>query len=293
MLRVLVVLVYMVTYGGTTGDRTPLGNSINAFALDLYNELLGCMNDSVNDSMVISPFSISTAFGMAYLGAAGDTATQIARVLKYPTNVHEQFEALLTNIAFSDENYKLNAANNVFPLTGLEIRPQYVSDVLQFYLAAIKELDFQKYPEESRQYINEWVSNKTMEKIPELLHRGDVNSGTVLVLVNAIYFKGDWLTQFNPNVTSIVDFYVSPLQRISVDMMHSQDIYRYIEDPVLDAQVLQLPYTGEEVSMIVILPKNQNGLPDLEASLTTSNLDEAIAKLYAPYSSILVDVHLP
>ncbi|CAH1779515.1 unnamed protein product, partial [Owenia fusiformis] len=289
MLRVL-VLVYLV-FEGTTVNTTPIGDSINGFALDLYNEICGSLAGS--DNVFLSPFSISTALAMTYLGTAGNTATEMATVLKYPPNVHVLFKALLTTINAPNDNYTLNAANNLFPRTGFAILSQYVTDVMNFYFATIKELDFAGQPEPSRQYINEWVSNITMEKIPELLQVGDITPLTVLVLVNAIYFKGEWQNPFNPDLTAISAFNVTPTQQISVAMMYNVSMYRYFEDTTLDAKILELPYTGEEVSMIIILPNQQDGLADLEANLTLSKLNAAINNLYAPYTANVVNVWLP
>ncbi|CAH1775685.1 unnamed protein product, partial [Owenia fusiformis] len=229
---------------------------------------------------------------MTYLGTAGNTATEMKDVLKYPACVHPLFKALLTALNVPNNDYTLNAANNLFPDDGFMIEQEYRNNVIQFYFATLKELDFENNSTVAREYINEWVSNHTEEKIPELLQEGDVTALTVLFLVNAIYFKGDWLNKFNPDLTEPATFHVSPSNQIQVEMMYNQSTYRYYEDNTLNAQLLELPYAGEDISMIVILPNDLDGLSSLEATLNPINLKAALNELLYPRSSTHTSVQV-
>jgi serpin B len=142
--------------------------------------------------------------------------------------------------------------------------------VKKFYGVRITPIDYSD-EEKARHTINAWVEDKTGSKIKDLIGQGVLEAATRLVLVNAIYFKGDWASPFDPGLTSPASFFVTPGKSVDVPMMSMKYTFRYAEGEGL--QILELPYGGNDLSMLALLPKEVDGLARLEASLSLENLD--------------------
>ena len=174
-----------------------------------------------------------------------------------------------------DRNFTLCAANALWAGKTYPLLPSYTSTAGTWYAAHVTNLDFIGAPDTSRQTINTWVSDRTNNKIPDLLPPGSITSLTRLGITNAVYFKGTWVKQFDPGNTVNADFHVSPSQVSPVKMMQRTDEdahYRYAEAP--DLQMLSMPYThgiGSGISMVVLLPRNSS-LDSAEAALDPANL---------------------
>ncbi|CAH1774679.1 unnamed protein product [Owenia fusiformis] len=257
-----------------------LEHSINSFAMDLLKEMLN--NNATDENIFFSPFSISTALAMAQLGTGGNTARQMENTLKFKSgqNYHCLFRQLLNDINGRNTQYVLKSANNLFPNSKFKIDQTYLDDVINYYSAQIKEYDYAHQASVALKEINEWISNKTEGKLKDVLSSVDVNSLTILILVNAIYFKADWKHTFDTKNTKPAPFY-SPGKRITVNMMmqsfNESQRHVYIKDKDLDAHILELPYKGDEVSMIIMLPVSNSGdglktLKDLEEKLNATKL---------------------
>ena len=144
----------------------------------------------------------------------------------------------------------------------------------QYYGGRVTNLDFIEETEKSRKTINDWVAEQTKDKILDLIPAGVLNALTRLVLTNAIYFKGQWLTQFDEENTTEEDFRVSPERTIKVPMMslaNGETEFNYLETENL--QILEMPYDREELSMLILLPE-EDGLSALEESLNLENIDQ-------------------
>ena len=155
-----------------------------------------------------------------------------------------------------------------------QLLEEYRDTIERYYGGKITRLDYARDPEGSRQTINSWVEDKTEDKIKDLIPPGILNPDTVLVLTNAIYFKGTWVLQFDPKDTIDEDFTTSAGQIVKVPMMRltGKDAeFNYAETD--EIQILEMPYEGEDLSMLIILPK-ENNLEDIEESLTTEKLSE-------------------
>jgi len=155
------------------------------------------------------------------------------------------------------------------------------------YGAGLEEVDFEHNPEGARQTINAWVEKQTADKIQDLIGQGVLTSETRLVLTNAIYFKGTWVSPFDKRYTQDEPFHLSGGSEKNVPMMRHTGDYGYMEDP--DFQALLLPYEGFELSMIVLLPRRVDGLPALERELTPEKLSDAFGKI----GNEQVDVSMP
>jgi serpin B len=147
---------------------------------------------------------------------------------------------------------------------------EYLILTKKYYGVTITPLDYRQAVEKARKIINQWVEEKTKDKIKNLIKPGILNPLTRLVLVNAIYFKGNWASQFDEKRTKDETFYLLSGKRVQAPMMAQKEEFRYAKKESL--QVLELPYVGEDLSMIVLLPGKTDGLPELERHLTRGTL---------------------
>jgi serpin B len=165
---------------------------------------------------------------------------------------------------------QLRVANALWPQKGYAFLEDYLALAEEYYGVLITPVDYRE-TEVARQKINAWVEEKTQGKIKELIRPGILGVLTRLVLVNAIYFKGDWKSQFQPALTKPAPFWVTPHEKIQTPTMTQRQRFGYAEREGL--QVLELPYAGDDVSMILLLPEKVDGLGRLEDALTPENLD--------------------
>jgi serpin B len=250
----------------------------NSFALDLYGHLRG-----QDGNLFFSPYSISTALAMTYGGARGETAAQMAKTLRFdlsPNKLHPAFAALQADIVAIQQKgkVKLVVANSLWPQEGCLFLPDYLDLCRKYYGTTVTPLDYVKDAESSRETINDWVEDKTNKKITNLIGPGVLDAKTRLILVNAIYFKGDWANPFKAAATKQQPFYVTSAKSVQVPLMHQKDEFGYADRDGI--QVLKLPYSGDDLSMVVLLPRKTDGLADLETKLTAQNLTAWIANLH-------------
>ena len=162
---------------------------------------------------------------------------------------------------------QLDLANKLWTHKEYNIKEIYENILKRYFQVTINKVDFQSNPEEIRLQINEWVAQKTQQKIQNLLSEGSLASSTLLVLVNAIYFKGDWKFPFESRSTCKQMFYKNDIESKLVDMMSQEDEFLFTDDQALEVKVIQLPYKNSSLSMRIILPNNVDGLAKLETSL--------------------------
>jgi len=251
--------------------------SVNTlFALDLYGQLKGQPGN-----LFFSPYSISTALAMTYAGARGETDRQMAATLHFPLGqqiAHEGFGALHAAIESAQgEGVQMRIANSLWPQKGYVFLPDYTALIGKNYHSPITPVDYENAPEEARKTINAWVEQKTDQKIKDLIAPGALTPDFRLVLVNAIYFKGKWADQFDARRTQPMEFHLDANRKKSVPMMQRRGDYGFRETE--DTQILELPYDGDRLSMVVLLPKDVNGLAALEEKLTRDNVAAWLSKL--------------
>jgi serpin B len=258
-----------------TADRTVVTKGNNAFAVALYSQLR-----QQNGNLFFSPESISTALAMAYAGAHGSTAAEMAKTLHFtmpPDKLHPAMGALLRDLNATHEGYQLSVANALWAQQGYTFLDAFLSLLKTDYGAGLNQVNFKGATEAARLTINQWVEQKTQDKIKDLLQPGALRSDTRLVLTNAIYFKGDWETLFDKAQTKDEDFHLSPAQAATAPLMHREGRFSYFDGGTF--QILEIPYKSKELSMIVFLPKDAGGLSALEPSITGSNLQQWLGKL--------------
>ncbi|KAM7036216.1 serpin B6-like [Passerculus sandwichensis] len=247
----------------------------NTFAVDLLRKL--CEKNS-GQNVFFSPFSISSALSMVLLGSRGSTEAQIRKVLclKNAQDAHNGYQSLLSEINDPNTKYILRTANRLYGEKTFEFLPSFIESSQKSYHAGLEQMDFLHAWEDSRKQINGWVEERTEGKIQNLLAEGTLDSLTRLVLVNAIYFKGNWKEQFNKQSTREWPFQINKNETKPVQMMFKEATFNmtYIGD--LQTKILELPYVGNELSMIILLPDaiqdGSTGLERLERELTLEKL---------------------
>ncbi|KAL1253678.1 hypothetical protein QQF64_015907 [Cirrhinus molitorella] len=252
-----------------------LSRANGLFALDLYRALSES-NDGKN--MFFSPLSISAALSMVYLGARRDTAIEMAKVLSFSSvsDVHSHFETLTSTINSPSASYILKLANRLYGEKTFSFSPEYLDSTLKLYHADLQAVDFIGASDESRQLINKWVEEQTENKIKDLLQPGVINGLTRLVLVNAIYFKGNWTHKFEARETKEMPFKINKNESRPVEMMYQEETFPFRSIPEYKLQVLELPYEKDELSMLILLPNESEDGSDpllkLESELTLDKL---------------------
>ena len=267
----------------STPDQAALVEGSNAFAADLYAQL-----GRRDGNLFFSPESISTAFAMAYAGARGQTASEIAATFHFtlPQNrLHPAAGALLGDLNSPHTAYQLHVADALWAEKDFNFLEDYLKLTSTNYGAGLRRVDFKGEPEAVCGAINHWVEEKTENKITNLLPPGSVDTSTRLVLTNAIYFKGDWEKQFEKSATADGDFHVSAAESVKAPLMHLESRFSYFEQPQF--QALAIPYKTGELSMIVLLPRERTGLPALEKTMTPANLRTWLGELSGSSKAIL------
>ena len=242
----------------------------SAFALDLYKQL-----QTAKGNLLLSPFSISAALAMTYAGARENTAGQMAVTLHFtaaPDRFHQTLGQLISqlNSVQKETDVELKVANAIWAQKGYLFLDEFIRIVQQSYQSELNQADFTTAAEAARQAINSWVEQQTNQKIKDLIQPGVLNALTRLVLVNAIYFKGFWESQFKPAVTRDLDFWLSADTKFKIPLMHQKHKFGYWENEWL--QVLEMPYKDKSLSLVVLLPKEKTGISDLEQKLTLENM---------------------
>ena len=263
-----------------------LSDAMNDFSFNMYNQI----GSGIDDNVFFSPYSIFVALAMTYEGARGDTAEQMKNVLGFEQNDEVSLCSFgrIYNLLNIDAEYNLNTANALWTKKDYLFLEEYLSFIDNYYMGKATDVDFTK-PDEAAEIINKWVEENTNGKIEDMLSSGDISPSTVLILSNAIYFKGLWLTQFNVEDTVYRDFKLATGENIEVPTMvstNSEVYFNYTETK--DMQLLELPYKGDAVSMIILLPK-ENDLTMVEQTLNKENLSIWLDSMYPTN----IDISLP
>ncbi|XP_063483432.1 antithrombin-III isoform X4 [Symphalangus syndactylus] len=252
-----------------------LSKANSHFATTFYQHLADSKND--NDNIFLSPLSISTAFAMTKLGACNDTLQQLMEVFKFDTisektsdQIHFFFAKLNCRLyRKANKSSKLVSANRLFGDKSLTFNETYQDISELVYGAKLQPLDFKENAEQSRAAINKWVSNKTEGRITDVIPPEAINELTVLVLVNTIYFKADG-------------------ESCSASMMYQEGKFHY-RRVAEGTQVLELPFKGDDITMVLILPKPEKSLAKVEKELTPEVLQEWLDEL----EEMMLVVHMP
>ncbi len=310
MKRLLIIILIVLTLVGCT----PLENSVDImenkmpsvkadtiekeivkanskFAFDILHKLYE------KDNVFISPTSISVALTMTYNGADNSTKAQMAKVLGFDgiddNTVNASF-AYLTKLLNREENgININLANSIWIRNGYPILESFKEVNKKYFAAMIKEMGFDK--EDASKVINNWVKEKTNSLIDSIVDE-KIDANTVMFLINAIYFKGEWEKEFDTKKTYESDFYVNDVSIGKVDMMSDKRNVLYFEND--EIQVVSLPYKNKNVYMDIVLPKNYMEFNEIDYDLykkSIQNMNEKevyinLPKFEVEYKKSLKDV---
>ena len=251
----------------------------NQFAIDLYQQISKQAKQAENN-VFFSPYSLSTAIAMLYTAAEGETKQQIQNTFHYPTPaiLNPNSAALYNQFDKPNPNYDLSTVNDLWMRQGLSPNQNYLDTVKRYYGGQVTNLDFASRPEPSRQAINKTISNHTKQMIPELLPEGSIKSSTAAVLTNAVYFKSEWAQPLGLR-GSTQPFYNLNGTTTDTNFMYSIESFDYMEDERV--QVVELPYKGDELSMLVVLPKSKEAaaMQKLIANLSTAQINKWTERL--------------
>lgn len=261
----------------TAPDVKSVADSNNRFALDLYGKL-----KKGDENLFYSPYSISTALAMTYAGARTTTAEEMAKTLRFdlpPDRLHPAHAEMILDLneAGKKGDFQLSVANRLWGQKGESFLKEFLDLTERSYGAGLSEVDFAGNSEGARKTINDWVEKQTAEKIKELIGQGVLNAATRLVLANAIYMKAEWLVKFKKQDTHPAPFFAAGGKEIQVSMMNQTGTFGYAEAENL--QALELVYKGDRLSMVILLPRQKDGLADLEKGLTLDSLNQRLAQL--------------
>ena len=246
-----------------------IASTNNAFAVDFYKQI--SQNNDKNH--FFSPVSVYVAFSIVYEGARNNTATQIADVFGFDPDAltrHNSTAQLMASINRDDPHAALDMANALWVVKWIEPYESYLDTARQTYRADIERVDFPT--QESIDKINQWASDNTNEKITEVIQAKDVGPNTIMVINNAIYFKGTWVSQFDPADTKKSDFWTNQTHNIKTDFMNQKGIFNYTHSD--GVTVLQMPYEGDRLSMFVILPDDRDGIDALGELLSADIIEQ-------------------
>ena len=297
ILHVFGALLVTMAHGATNFDLA--ANATNQLGVDLYLQLA-----TGDENLCISPYSINSALAMTFAGADGETRREMARVLHFPngSDVPASFSALQHSLEqmsaktaeLAKESRKfggpsepitLNIANRLFAQKGYQFREAFLSLVKQNFGGAFEPLDFVADATAATQRINKWVADQTHERIRDLIPGGALDKTTRLVLANALYLKAPWASEFSQNATQSEPFFVRGAP-VNVPMMRKTTNFGYARREGFT--VVSIPYAGNELQFIVLLPDDINGLRDLESKLTAdvlagcAKLEKRDVDLYLP-----------
>ena len=258
-----------------------------AFALDLYQKL-----KDRPGNLFFSPFSISTSLAMTYAGARGQTESEMAKALHFnlaQTNLPMAFRTLMERMRKIQRwnRITLTTANSLWCQQDYRFTDAFLYLIHKYYGAEARQVDFRHSPQAASSEMNQWVERETKGKIKDVAEPGQFTDYTRLVLCNAIYFKGKWQHQFKVRDTKPAPFHVTTNETVTVPMMYQHAHFKTARSDDDSVELLELPYSGTDLSMIILLPQieyplpdvEQPGLPDLEPKLTANSLHVWLTKL--------------
>ena len=250
----------------------------------------------LDENFFISPFIIFTSMTMCYTGAKADTSKQLKKLLNLnglnDQDINEQIKDLLNNVNSKlGSDVLISVCNKIYPNVGFEVKKDFVDNITKTFHGEVQQVDYSD-PVKSSKTINDWVASKTNNKIQNLISPESINHLVELILVNAIYFKGNWLEKFDAQNTSPEDFNLADGSKVKVNMMKLNGKYFNVMYDIegLDATLCKIPYAGEKISMTIILPNEGVSLNDVEKQMNTKMIQDVLGRKFYREK---VNVHLP
>lgn len=238
----------------------------NAFGLEIFQNIRKKTNE---ENIMISPLSISVAFAMAYNGADSETKAEMEKALKLngltTEQINNSYKMLINGLQSLDKDVVFEIANAIFYADGFSVKNDFLNTNKNIYDAEIEKLNFNSVL--SVQHINNWVANKTHDKITSII--GQLSPDDRMVLLNAIYFNGIWTNKFDENGTQKLSFIKTDGTRTEVPMMKKEETLDYTSNSLFSA--IKMPYGTGQYNMVVMLPENDINSQDLIDELSSEN----------------------
>lgn len=253
------------------------------FAFRLYSHM-----KNMQGNIIISPNSISEAMAMVYPGAKSTTKDQIATTMGFDTNLKAHLKNFgnLNKELTSLNNIELFRANSIWVENTYSPKKCFLKNDQKTFGASVYKTDFINSSDQSRQEINKWVEDKTKNRIKNLLPDGSLDGSTRMVLVNSIYFYGEWEKSFDPKMT-VSEPFSAPSKEITTKFLHAKEQFLYSKTD--GYSMVELPFKGNDVVLLALLPNEPSGMAELEAKLSADFLKQATSEL----QSVKVDLKLP
>ncbi|XP_021200831.3 antichymotrypsin-2 isoform X3 [Helicoverpa armigera] len=286
-MKLFICLLALVASTMSSDSDELLKQSNDQFTAKMFQKVVKL---NPGKSMVMSAFSVLSPLAQLALASEGDSHDEILRAIGLPNDT-------VTKQVFLDSNKELRSlssvelklANRVYVREGGELNPEYAAVSRDVFNSDVKNVDFAKNAEAAKE-INTWVEEATNNRIKDLVSPNSLNADTAVVLVNAIYFKGKWVSQFSKEDTKDRDFSVSKDKTISLPTMKQSAYFNYGESQELDAKLLEMPYEGDKSSLLIVLPNEIDGLDSLLNKLKDpAVLRKAVDSMY----NAKVDVSMP
>nr|CAH7754896.1 unnamed protein product [Callosobruchus chinensis] len=254
------------------------------FTAAVYRELL----KQKRGNFIVSPFSVETILALTNEGAKGETSEELVKGLSLPEDrgrIRQAMKSLLPKLTASNEESQLLTANKIYADKSASLNAEFAEMAKDVYGSGIENLNFADNNAAANE-INQWVEKHTDSKIKKLISSEDITEDMKLVLVNGLYFDGKWTKPFAVERTVRKPFFRLSNDSCDVDMMRQVEYFKYYENPELNAKFLELNYKGNNVSMVIVLPNEKEGLSALE-----ENIDKLLEP--QPYETQRVELSLP
>eukprot|EP01023_Acetabularia_acetabulum_P054902 TRINITY_DN6263_c0_g1_i10.p1 TRINITY_DN6263_c0_g1~~TRINITY_DN6263_c0_g1_i10.p1 ORF type:complete len:418 (-),score=49.18 TRINITY_DN6263_c0_g1_i10:11-1264(-) len=270
----VIIIVVALVFSCIFCQQFELG--VNRLGFTLLDEL--CVGEGEN--CVFSPFSIHSALAMTARGAQGNTRQQILQLLALDLQIqdNELDQGILE--MYNQIGSQLQISNGLFVDIQFPLSLEYELALQNSYKALAQIMEFELSPASAQQLINEFVFLSTSGQISDLIPRGAITQLTRLVLVNAIFYKGTWETMFNEAATSLEPFYLTQTTSVAAPTMYVMGTFRRgsLED-LPQVSFIELPYSGGEMSMFILIPKSLHSMSSFEDSRTFTSIDTLAKQL--------------
>lgn len=287
-MRMMCLLVLALAFGGLNAEEKmspkveELVHRNNLFAFELYHQLHNAHN------LFISPYNISSTLIMPYNGARDQTKTEMGNVLHFDgmADVNENFawlnKYLTQRYSDTSEDFRLLIANSIWLQYGLKIQQDFLNTLNKYFKTSLYRVDFVRQKETARSDINDWVKERTQGKIDEVIQDDDITPATKMVVLGAIYFKAKWASPFSKVDTRTQPFFTTSGQTLAVPMLNDTESFPFFQDQ--DISVLELPYAIPgpnlpQLSMVIVLPNETQGISELEKNLSLEKVENYISQL--------------
>ncbi|KAB0801967.1 hypothetical protein PPYR_04153 [Photinus pyralis] len=275
-MKILLALISVISIHAT--ELEEFQDSNLKFAADVYQAI-----SQINElNFLVCPLSAQIILSLATVGAKANTAKQLSSCLHLPDDskrIKSIFEKLSYNFDVK-EPYQLSSANKIFLNDKCDVKDEYKEVAVNTFKSGIESMNFAD-GEKVAMEINRWVESKTNNKIKDLVKGNDINTDILALLVNALYFHGNWAYEFGDSMGYQDRFYVNENETVLIDLMTQRNDFNYYNNKEVNAEFLELPFVGNDVTMTFVLPKEKNGVSRLGKNISTVLSKQPLEKVDA------------